>query len=93
MKKSSFERRAVDKATKGKKLPRGVNHRKPEIEVEAELRSKQWVASVLRGGRPPEQLGTVTAPNADAAIAKAIETFGIADPERRRRVIVRPVGK
>jgi hypothetical protein len=27
----------------------------------------------------------------DAAIAKAIEVLGITDPERQRRVIVRPV--
>jgi hypothetical protein len=93
MKKPSFERRAVDKATTGKKLPRSISHHKPGIEIESELRSKQWAVSVLRGARPPEQLGTVTAANADAAIAKAIETFAITDPERQRRVIVRPIGR
>jgi hypothetical protein len=50
-----------------------------------------WAVSVLRGSRPADHLGTVTAPDSDAAIAKAIETFGITDPERQRRVIVRPV--
>jgi hypothetical protein len=48
------------------------------------------MVSMLRGKRA-ERLGTVTAPDIDAAIAKAIEVFSITDPERQRRVIVRPI--
>jgi len=36
---------------------------------------------------------SVTASIQDAAIAKAIDVFGIADPERQRRVIVRPIAE
>jgi hypothetical protein len=50
----------------------------------------QWVVYVLTGKRG-ERLGTVTASDRDAAIAKAIDVFGITDPERQRRVIVRPI--
>lgn len=53
-------------------------------------RTKEWVVSMLRGKRA-ERLGTVTAPDRDAAIAKGIDEFGITDPERQRRVIVRPI--
>jgi hypothetical protein len=45
---------------------------------------------MLRGKRA-ERLGTVTAPDRDAAIAEAIKEFRITDPERQRRVIVRPI--
>jgi hypothetical protein len=53
-------------------------------------RTKEWIVSMLRGKRA-ERLGTVAAPDREAAIAKAIEFFGITDPERQRRVIVRPI--
>jgi hypothetical protein len=46
----------------------------------------------MLGGKRGERLDTVTASGRDAAIARAIETFAITDPERQRRVIVRPVG-
>jgi len=36
-------------------------------------------------------LGAVTAADMDAAIAEAIKQFVITDPERQRRVIVRPI--
>lgn len=51
----------------------------------------EWIVYVIRGKRPADRLGTVTAPDSDAAIAKAIDVFGIIDPERQRRVIVRPI--
>ena len=51
----------------------------------------EWIVYVVRGKRPADRLGTVTAPDSDAAIAKAIDEFRITDPERQRRVIVRPV--
>ena len=47
---------------------------------------------MLRGKRA-ERLGTVTAPDTEAAIAKAIDEFKITDPERQRRVIVRPIAQ
>jgi hypothetical protein len=51
----------------------------------------EWIVYVIRGKRPADRLGTVTASEADAAIAKAIDEFGITNPERQRRVIVRPI--
>jgi hypothetical protein len=53
----------------------------------------EWIVYVIRGKRPADRFGTVTAPDADAAITKAIETFAITDPERQRRVIVRPIAQ
>jgi hypothetical protein len=49
-----------------------------------------WVVYMI-GGKRAQRLGTVAAPDRDAAIAKAIEFFGITDPARQPRVIVRPV--
>lgn len=46
-----------------------------------------WVVYVL-GGKRAQRLGTIEAPDHAAAIAKAIDEFGITDPERRRRVAV-----
>jgi hypothetical protein len=46
-----------------------------------------WVVYLL-GGKRAERLGTIRAPDRDAAIAKAIEFFGIADPEWQKRVAV-----
>jgi hypothetical protein len=51
------------------------------------------IVYVIRGKRPADRLGTVTATDSDTAIAKAIEAFGITDPERQRRVIVRPIAE
>jgi len=51
----------------------------------------EWIVYVIRGKRPADRLGAVTAADSDAAIAKAIETFAITDPERQWRVIVRPI--
>jgi hypothetical protein len=50
---------------------------------------RRWRASLIR--KRTEFLGRVEAPDRDAAIAKAIDFFGITDPERQRRVIVRPI--
>jgi hypothetical protein len=52
----------------------------------------EWIVSVLRGKRA-ERLGTVTALDADAAVAAAIAEFKITDPERQRRIIVRPIAE
>ena len=53
----------------------------------------EWIVYVIRGKRPPDRLGTVTATDSDTAIAKANETFGVTDAERQRRVIVRPTAQ
>jgi hypothetical protein len=45
----------------------------------------------MLGGKRAQRLGTIAAPDRDAAIAKAIDFFGITDPERHRRVAVSPV--
>jgi hypothetical protein len=45
---------------------------------------------MLRGKRA-ERLGTVAAPDSDAAIAKAIERSRSRTQERQRRVILRPI--
>ena len=42
---------------------------------------RTWVIYIL-GGKRAGRLGTVVAPDRDAATAKAIEEFGITDPER-----------
>jgi hypothetical protein len=49
-----------------------------------------WVVYVL-GGKRAQRLGTIAAPDRDAAIAKAIEFFGTTDPKRQRRVAVSPM--
>ena len=41
---------------------------------------------------PAERLGVVHAPDADAAIRRAIEVFGIADPQRQQRLMARRIG-
>ena len=51
---------------------------------------REWIVYML-GGKRAGRLGTVTAPDADAAIAKAIEEFGITELERQKRVAVSPI--
>jgi hypothetical protein len=46
----------------------------------------------MLGGKRARQLGTIAAPDREAAITKAIEFLGIMDPERQRRIAVSPVG-
>jgi hypothetical protein len=53
---------------------------------------RTWVV-LLVSDKPARRLGTVTAPDSDVAIAKAIDEFGITDSERQRRVIVRPIAE
>jgi hypothetical protein len=48
-----------------------------------------WRISIVR--KKAEYLGIVTAPNAQAAIDKACEEFGV-DPSRRNRVVAQPIG-
>jgi hypothetical protein len=54
--------------------------------------NKHWIVYLI-GGKRAGRLGTITAPDRDAAIAKAIDEFGITDPERQRRVMVRPIAE
>jgi hypothetical protein len=43
------------------------------------------------GGKRAQRLGAIAVPDHEASIAKAIEFFGITDPERQRRAAVSPV--
>jgi hypothetical protein len=61
--------------------------------ADKQLAEPEWIVYVIRGKRPANRFGTVTATDSDTAIAKAIETFGITDAERQRRVIVRPIAQ
>jgi hypothetical protein len=45
----------------------------------------------LLGCKRAQRLGTVTAPDRDTAIAKAIDVFGGTDPERQTPVAVSPI--
>ena len=49
-----------------------------------------WRIARLRESAATE-IGTVYAPDYDAAIASAIEKFGITDPLHKHRLIARPV--
>jgi hypothetical protein len=51
---------------------------------------RQWIVYLISGKRAG-RLGTVAAADCDAAIAKAIDEFGITDPERQKRVAVSPI--
>ena len=51
---------------------------------------RQWIVYLISGKRAG-RLGTVAAADSDAAIAKAIDEFGITDPERQKRVAVSPM--
>jgi hypothetical protein len=50
-----------------------------------------WRISVVR--KKAEYLGTGTAPNAQAAIDRACEEFGIEGEERRKRLVAQPARK
>jgi hypothetical protein len=50
----------------------------------------EWRIIVI-GGRKAEHLGIIEAPNAEAAIDKACEHYGI-DATQRHRLIAQPVG-
>ena len=52
--------------------------------------NKQRIVYLISGKRAG-RLGTVAAADCDTAIAKAINEFGITDPERQRRVAVSPI--
>ena len=51
--------------------------------------SKRWRISRIRSNKA-EQLGTVEAADAQAAIRTAIKSFGITNPEHQRRLAARP---
>jgi hypothetical protein len=57
--------------------------------VKEPTETQRWVVYLLDGKRAG-RLGTVTARDRDTAIAKAIDEFGITDPERQKRVAVSP---
>jgi hypothetical protein len=50
-----------------------------------EKREHQWAITLIR--QRGKFLGYVSAPDAETAIDKAIEHFGITDPEQQRRLI------
>jgi hypothetical protein len=52
---------------------------------ESSAAPRKWVVYMLGGKR------AVAAPDREAVIAKAIKFFGIADPERQKRVAVSPI--
>lgn len=53
---------------------------------------RQWIVYLISGKRAG-RLGTVAATDCDAAIAKAIDEFGITEPERKKRVAVSPIAQ
>lgn len=53
---------------------------------------RQWIVYLISGKRAG-RLGTVAAADCDAAIAVAIEEFGITEPERQKRVAVQPLAQ
>ena len=46
------------------------------------------VIEIAKRGR---HVATLSAANADAAIRKAIEDYGITDPHRQRRLVAQPI--
>jgi hypothetical protein len=56
-------------------------------------RTKPTWAVYMLGGKRAQRLGTIAATDRNAAIVKAIDLFGITNPERQRRVIVRPIAE
>jgi hypothetical protein len=61
--------------------------RKPTSKSKAATR--QWRIVLIR--KKGERIGTVEAPDAEAAIKVAIEEYGITDPERQRRLVAQPI--
>ena len=53
-------------------------------------REHRWRISLIKS-TPAAELGTVSAPDAESAIAKAIEEWGITEPHRHRRLMARRV--
>jgi hypothetical protein len=51
---------------------------------------KKWLVTRIKGS-PVYEYGTVDAPNADAAIRKAIKEYEITDPEHVKRLAARQV--
>ena len=51
----------------------------------------RWRISRIRN-TPALDIGAVYAPDTDAAIKRAIEEFGITNPEHRKRLVARRVG-
>jgi len=58
--------------------------KKPAKEVE-------WRVSRIKS-TPAVYVGTVTAPDAETAIKKAIKEFEITDPEHRKRLVAQRIG-
>jgi hypothetical protein len=57
----------------------------------AKLALHHWRIYLIR--KRGEFIGSVEAPDEKAAIAAAIEKYGIADPERRKRLVAQRSGK
>jgi predicted chitinase len=50
---------------------------------------RSWrIIEIAKKGR---HIATLSAPDADAAIRKAIEDYGITDPHRQRRLVAQPM--
>jgi hypothetical protein len=50
----------------------------------------RWRISVIKS-TPAAELGTVTAPDAESALAKAIEEWGITEAHRQQRLVARRI--
>jgi predicted chitinase len=50
---------------------------------------RSWRITEIR--KKGHHIATVKAPDADAAIRKAIEDYGITDPHRQRRLVAQPM--
>ena len=50
---------------------------------------REWRITIIR--KRGETLGTLWAPDAEAAIKRAIEDYGITDPHRQRRLVATPI--
>jgi hypothetical protein len=56
-------------------------------------KERRWLVYMI-AAKSAVRLGEIVAPdNRDAAIARAIEHFGVTDPERQKRVAVRPIAE
>jgi hypothetical protein len=54
------------------------------------VHERVWEISRIKG-TPAAVLGRIEAPDAESAIQKWIETYGITDPDQQKRLAARPV--
>jgi hypothetical protein len=64
--------------------------KRPQTGMRENPVSKRWAIYLIR--KRGELLGSVDAPDEKAAIAAAIEKYGISDPERQKRLIAKRSG-